>query len=165
VIQRAYAACDEVVLISYAKPEMPGCPPELREQWLAARFPDALRLVVTEERLRSWTWLPDRRLSLPENDAGATHHEFCAFLCQRVLGLTVDAAFTSEPYGDEFAADLTRCFRVHDPAAPAVRHVMVDPDRAVVPASGTALRYDVQRHRDWLAPEVYASFVRGRSGC
>jgi HTH-type transcriptional regulator, transcriptional repressor of NAD biosynthesis genes len=77
-----------------------------------------------------------------------------------VLGVTVDAVFSSESYGDGFAAELTRCFRERQPDAPEVRHVMVDPARRQVPVSGTLLRADVHAHRHLLSPHVYASFVR-----
>ena len=70
-----------------------------------------------------------------------------------------DAVFTSETYGEPFAAELTRFFREHDPDAPGVRHVLVDLDRRIVPISGTAVRADVHGQRQLLAPAVYASFV------
>ena len=54
VIYRALEMCREVVLISYSKPEFPGCEAERREQWLADLFPKAIRLVATEQRLRDW---------------------------------------------------------------------------------------------------------------
>jgi HTH-type transcriptional repressor of NAD biosynthesis genes len=161
VIRRAFAECDEVVLLSYSKPEMPGCPPELRERWLATLFPKARRLVATDERLRAWASLDDCPASVPPNDApAAVHHAFCAFLCQCVLGVTVDAVFTSEAYGDDFALGLARSFRLRDPSSKDVRHVMVDCDRREVPVSGTLLRGALHENRKWLAPEVYASFVK-----
>lgn len=158
VIQRAQEESHEVVIISYSKPEFSGCDAGARERWLACLFPAARRLVVTDELLAqhgnpSWP-------ALPANEADATtHRRFCAFLCQDVLGVAVDAVFTSESYGDGFAAELTRCFQAVNPAATAVTHVNVDEARRAVPVSGTLLRQDVHAHRDWLAPEVYASFV------
>jgi HTH-type transcriptional regulator, transcriptional repressor of NAD biosynthesis genes len=158
VIRRAFAECDDVVIVSYSKPEMAGCPPELRERWLATLFPEARRLVVTDVRLHLWGVHPR---SVPSNDApGDEHHAFCAFLCQHVLGTTVDVVFTSEDYGDEFAAGLTRFFRLQDESGPVVQHVMVDRDRREVPISGSVLRASVHAHREWLAPAVYASFVK-----
>jgi NadR type nicotinamide-nucleotide adenylyltransferase len=158
VIRRALAECDDVVILSYSKPEMPGCPPELRERWLAALFPEARRLVVTNEQLRLRGVQP---ASVPSNDApGDEHHAFCALLCQHVLGTTVDAVFTSEDYGDEFAVGLTRSFRLQDKSGPIVQHVVVDHDRREVPISGSVLRADVHAHREWLSPAVYASFVK-----
>jgi hypothetical protein len=72
----------------------------------------------------------------------------------------VDAVFTSEDYGDAFAAELTRCFRERSPGLPAVQHVSVDRERRSVPISGTILRRNIHAHREWLSPQVYASFVQ-----
>lgn len=161
VIRRALEACDEVVIISYSNPELPGYPAEVRERWLELRFPQTRRLVVTNERLRQWVPPGASPSEVPANDGPEVDdRRFCGFLCQHVLGVTVDAVFSSEDYGDGFAEELTRCFRERDPGAPEVRHVVVDRARRELPVSGTMLRADVHAHRAWLAPEVYASFVR-----
>jgi NadR type nicotinamide-nucleotide adenylyltransferase len=54
---------------------------------------------------------------------------------------------------------LTTAFRQWHSDAPAVAHVLVDRQRQEVPVSGTLIRGDVHRHRSWLPPVVYASFV------
>lgn len=151
MIERALALCDEVVIISYSRPELPGSEPERRARWLAARFPETRRLVVSDARFAT----------MPANDAdAATHRRFVAFLCRSVIGVEVDAVFTSEDYGDGFAASLESAQRQHDPHAPQVVHVTVDRAREIIPISATAIRADVHAHREWLSPEVYASFVR-----
>lgn len=160
VIRRALAECAEVIVISYSKPEFSGCGADCREAWLARLFPDTRRLVVTDERLRQFTQPGDAFTAVPANDADeSTHRRFCGFLCQQVLGVRVDAVFTSENYGDGFAAELTRCFRERHPASVPVTHVQVDRRREAVPTSGAQLRQDVHAHRRWLSPVVYASFV------
>jgi nicotinamide riboside kinase len=112
LIRRALAECAEVVVLSYSKPEFPGCEAARREQWLAALFPETKRLVVTDERLREWTRPGAEFREVPANDLDdTTHRRFCGFLCREVLGVTVDAVFTSEDYGEGFAAELTRYFR------------------------------------------------------
>ena len=148
------------MIVSYSRPELPGCEPERRTRWLAARFPETRRLVVTDAHIA-----PQRDAwalrEIPENDAdAATQRRFVAFLCQRVLGVEIDAVFTSEDYGDGFAASLENAQRQHNPNAPAVAHVAVDRAREIVPISATVIRSDVHAHRQWLSPEVYASFVR-----
>ncbi len=161
VIQRAFNECDEVVLISYSKPELPGCEPEKREQWLAALFPHAKRLVVTDERLQVWAKTKDDPKEIPANDAEEIiHRHFCGFLCQHILELSVDAVFTSENYGDGFAEELTRYFRLNEPDHPQVCHVMVDHRRVQIPISGTVLRGEIQKNRQWLSAVVYSSFVK-----
>jgi NadR type nicotinamide-nucleotide adenylyltransferase len=161
LIGRAAGECDEVVIISYQRPELPGYPAELRERWLAALFPRATRLVLTDERLRHLVPPGTGPAQVPANDAPATvDRRFCGFLCQQVLGVTVDAVFSSEDYGEGFARELTRYFREREPAAPTVQHVMVDRARVQLPVSGTQLRADVHARRELLSPVVYASFVR-----
>jgi len=148
------------VIISYCKPEFAGCEAERREQWLSKLFPAARVLVPTDARLASWGATRFGFHEVPPNDAEEMpHRRFCGYLCREVLGVTVDAVFTSEDYGEGFAAELTRCFREHA-AVPEVRHVLVDRARRVVPVSGTLLRADVHANRGWLSPVVYASFVR-----
>jgi HTH-type transcriptional repressor of NAD biosynthesis genes len=148
------------VLISYSRPELPGCEPERREKWLAARFPETRRLVVSDTVLASYRQRGVPR-EIPDNDADAsTHRRFVAQLCRCVIGEEIDAVFTSEDYGDGFAASLEAAQREHNPGAPSVTHVCVDLARDIVPISATAIRADVHAHRHWLSPAVYASFVR-----
>jgi len=160
VINRAIEDCDEVVLLCYSKPELPGCDAARRDRWLSSLCPQARRLVVTDERLQQWVKAGEGPREVPHNDADEmTHRRFCGFLCQHVLGVTVNAVFTSEDYGDGFAEELTRFFREHNPALPVVKHILVDKSRTKLPICGTLLRQDIHAHRDWLAPEVYASFI------
>lgn len=160
VIRRALEACEEVVVISYSKPEYDGCEPARRERWLAALFPATRRLVVTDEILATRAGPGVQPRTIPRNDASELdHRRFCAWLCLEWLGGPVEAVFTSEAYGDGFATELTRCFREGSSGAPAVHHELVDEARVLMPISGTVLRQDVHGHRQWLSPAVYASFV------
>lgn len=154
LIREAQAQCEQLHLLSYSLPELPGCEAPRRERWLQARFADVPALVVTPARIRAWRGegrvLPD----LPHNEApDHQQRQFVAELCQVVLGSTVDAVFTSESYGDGFAAHLARCF------GHPVQHVCVDQARAAVPISGTRLREDPHGLKAFIAPTVYADFV------
>jgi len=161
-IQRALAECAEVILISYSNPEFPGCGAAERARWLEALYPQTRRLVVTDELLAQWKpRVPDLPETIPPNDApDLIHRRFCGMLCHEVLGVTVDAVFTSEAYGDGFAQELTRFFRVRQPDAASVHHILVDRQRTTLPISGTQIRVDIHHHRAWLPPPVYASFVK-----
>jgi HTH-type transcriptional repressor of NAD biosynthesis genes len=161
VVECARAQCETVVVLSYSNPEPPRCGPELRDQWLETCFPDAVRLVVTEERLASWLSADCAPPTVPLNTAPAdTHRDFVAMLCERVLRRRVDAVFTSEAYGDGFAAHLTRRFRDIDPAAPLVTHVSVDPERCIVPVSSTLVRRDPMTYWRFLPAPVARSLAR-----
>jgi HTH-type transcriptional regulator, transcriptional repressor of NAD biosynthesis genes len=161
VIRHALDQCERVVVISYVKPEIPGCEAQRREHWLAELFPSTCRLVVTDERLRQWLPASDGVLAVPPDDAeDLIHRRFVGSLCRDLLGVNVDVVFTSEDYGEGFAAELTDFFRRYQPSAPRVRHVLVDRERKRIPVSGTKVRSAVHLHRDWLSPTVYASFVQ-----
>lgn len=161
VIRRALEVCEEVVLISYSQPELSGCEPTRRERWLAALFPTTRRLVVTDEILATRAEPGAEPRTMPRNDANELdHRRFCAWLCLEWLGGPVDAVFTSEAYGDGFARELTRCFRERNAGVAVVHHELVDEARSLIPISGAVLRQDVHANRQWLAPAVYASFVK-----
>jgi NadR type nicotinamide-nucleotide adenylyltransferase len=161
LIRRAVANCDDVVIISYTKPEFGSYTPLLREAWIKELFPQVLTLAIDDDILRGHCarrGLPVR--TVPRNDASdAVHREFVAWLCLAILGLTVDAVFTSEEYGDGFAAALTAYFSGSLGKPVPVSHVCVDRQRLEVPVSGTAVRAGPHAQRDFLSPVVYASHV------
>lgn len=162
LIERALQACDEVLVISYTKPGFARCATDTRDGWLAGLFPGVRRLVVDD----AWLGAALSRgeithpVALPHNDApAAVHREFCAWLCRTFGGGPVDAVFTSEEYGDGFAAVLSADFSARSGRAHRVEHVCVDLARGAVPVSGTAVRSDPAAWRDFLEPLVYADLV------
>ena len=159
LIEEARRRCRHLILISYSNPEMPGSAPQRRAQWLADCFPECTRLVVTDARLDEWLGTGCARV--PPNEApDEVHRDFVAMLCLAVLGRGVDAVFTSEAYGEGFAAHLTRRFRARQPGMRDVAHVLLDPQRRRVPISATLLREDAWRHWDHLPPPVARTLVR-----
>lgn len=163
LIDSALDACDEVVVISYTKPEFDGCGSDARRAWIAALFPQVRALVLDDEVLAAVCAAADiAPLSrIPPNDAPeAIHRDFTGWLCWTVMGVAVDAVFTSEAYGDGFARALSAYFASRSPDAATVRHVCLDIARAAVPISGTAIRADPYAQRRYLDPLVYASLVK-----
>lgn len=161
LIARALEACDELVIVSYSNPEYAGCERTRRAHWLAALFPQTTRLVLDDAELRRRCIEAGEPVAtLPANDAPAgVHREFVGWLCRVLLRTSVDAVFTSEDYGDGFALHLGRYFRRSGVADARVRHVSVDPARAAVPISASAVRSDVHLHRGFLSSEVYSDFI------
>lgn len=160
VVERASSLCQRVVIMSYSNPELSGYDPRLREAWIKGCFPAATVLVVTPDVLTGWFPAGDVP-AIPANDApDVSQREFVAMLCSRVLGSAVDAVFTSEEYGDGFAAYLTQRFRTANPTSPTVRHVLVDHERREVPISSTDLRRNLWRRWSYLPPLVARSLVR-----
>jgi NadR type nicotinamide-nucleotide adenylyltransferase len=161
LIDAALEACEDVLVISYTKPGFAGCERAVRDAWLAELYPQVERLVIDEDSLpalcRERGIAP---LPFPANDAtDAVQRAFCAWLCLDVCGVQADAVFTSEDYGDGFAAALTSCFAARAARPAPVAHVCVDRARTRIPVSGTAIRSDPHGHRAFLDPRVYAHFV------
>jgi HTH-type transcriptional repressor of NAD biosynthesis genes len=156
LIAFAQSRCDRLVILSYSKPELPGCPPERRVSWLAALYPDAVRLVLDDAVLAAFAARTgEASATLPDNDApDEEHRSFVAWACRAMLGLTVDRVFTSEAYGEGFASSLARHF------GHPVQHVMFDCQRVRVPISATLLRADAALHRAYVSPAVRRDLVR-----
>lgn len=162
VIQTAIANCDEVLVISYTKPEFAECPPLKREAWIQALFPSVKTLVLNDELLYHLCAQHNlQHAAIPQNDASdIIHRKFVGWLCWDLLHLTVDAVFTSEDYGDGFSIALTAYFKERGHPSQMVKHVCVDKARTLIPTTGTSIRTDPHLHRQFLSPAVYASFVK-----
>lgn len=164
LIDAALDRCERLLVVSYTKPEFPGCEPEQRERWLHALYggnPRVAATVLDDTRLETLCRArgqPVRRL--PHNDAdGAVHREFTAWLCLHLFQRDVDAVFTSEDYGDALAAEMSRYARRYLDRATPVAHVAVDPARQAVSISGTALRAAPHLHWRHLAAAVAETLV------
>ena len=166
LIEFAQARCERLVILSYTKPEFPSCAPAERARWLGALYPDTTRLVLDDAALADFaarTRSEPRRL--PDNDApDDDHRTFVGWACQAVLGVVVDVVFTSETYGDGFAAALTAFYRAAGLAAHRVDHSCFDLPRAGAPISGTQIRRDPAAHRSDMPDVVAASFFRYPAG-
>jgi HTH-type transcriptional regulator, transcriptional repressor of NAD biosynthesis genes len=160
LIRQALDECERVFLLSWSKPELPGCEPERRARWAERLFPETERVFLTDARLAELE--PPREFSeLPRNDHDAElNRRFCAWICERVWRVRVEAVFASDAYAEPFARELSRCFRASDPAHPGVTAVVVDRERIRIPITGSRLRADPHENRRFLAPEVYADFVK-----
>lgn len=155
LVDHALAACEQLLIVSYTVPEFEGCEPLMRERWLHTQWPGARVMVFDQAILDSrCARMGIATRAVPHNDDHAdAHRAFVAWICATVLDCTVDAVFTSEDYGDGFAAALSVYF------GHPVQHVCVDKSRATVPVSGTAVRADVHRFRGLMPAHVVASFV------
>jgi HTH-type transcriptional regulator, transcriptional repressor of NAD biosynthesis genes len=160
VVEKATQQCERVAILSYTNPELPGYGPDLREAWLLQCFPDATVIVATPAKLADWFRGADVP-QMPPNDASdLEQRHFVAILCARVLGAAVDVVFTSEDYGEGFAAHLTAEFKSLFPRSPAVQHVMVDRQRQTIPISATRLRADLWSRWHYLPAPVARGLVR-----
>ena len=101
LIESAVGDCDQVIVISYTKPEFDRCGRANRERWIAELFSMVVPLVVDDEKLQALCRAKGiAGRAIPDNAAPEDEHrEFVAWLCHVVLETRVDAVFTSEDYG------------------------------------------------------------------
>jgi len=128
LLREASARCEQLVVVVGTRPgqELPG---ELRAGWIRELLPAAEVLLTRED-------IPEA----PEPWAART--------LELLEGRRPDVAFTSEAYGEAWAAAL------------GAEHVAIDPPRARFPTSGTALRADLGGRWAELSPPAKAHFAR-----
>ncbi|CAN5473746.1 nicotinamide-nucleotide adenylyltransferase [soil metagenome] len=128
LIDTAVSLAEQVTVIVCGKKEhtIPG---ETRGEWIREIHPEATVLVIDD---------------LYSDDDS----EEWARLTIGWLGYVPAAVFTSEDYGDRYAACM------------GARHILVDKERAQVPCSGTAIRENPFLHWEYLEPPVRAWFVK-----
>ena len=128
LIEVAIGGSDRVVVIVCVKPSDP-IPGELRVAWLREAHP-AAEIFEIDDRY-------------DENDS-----KVWAENTIRWLGRAPDLVFTSEDYGEIYAAMME------------ARHVMVDKARLQVPTSGTAIRNDPYKNWDFLRDPARGWFAK-----
>jgi NadR type nicotinamide-nucleotide adenylyltransferase len=127
LIDTARAQVDRliVLVLHHVSHKIPG---ELRRDWVAHIHPDCEVCLVADTL---------------DNDSKQWADWTLAYLSR-----APDVVFSSEDYGDDYAAFM------------GCRHVSVDRRRLTVPTSGTAIRRQPLEHLDFLEPCVRAYFVR-----
>jgi HTH-type transcriptional repressor of NAD biosynthesis genes len=121
-----------ILVCSVAREPIPGA---LRHRWMQELFPRARVVHVNEE--------------LPQEPAD--HPQFWDIWREVVLqaaGAPIDYVFASEDYGPRLAAEVGATF------------IPVDPARAMVPISGTAIRAEPLKHWQYLPPCARPYFVK-----
>ncbi len=133
LIDTALGESHALTVMVYSNPDFADMPQAVRAGWIGALYPQVAVLTPEDPPLDS---ADDR-----------THRVYVKeFLRSR--GLEVDAVYTSEDYGDGFAAVL------------GVRHRMVDRMRTSFPISGTMVRADVCAGWRFLPAPVREHFRR-----
>jgi HTH-type transcriptional repressor of NAD biosynthesis genes len=131
LIGEAQRAARQVTVLVCSSEEQ-TIPAETRAGWIRKTFPDVETVVLDQTAL-----------GLGDEDS-----EGWAAATISALGRRPDAVFSSEDYGDAYAAAMGSV------------HRLVDRDRTVVPISGTAIRRSPLAHLDRLEPHVRAHFVK-----
>lgn len=132
LIEQAGERSDHVVVLVCYK-ESHTIPGFLRASWVKGAFPsDKFEIILIDQDAEG----------LPDTDS-----LLWANYTMRTLGRKIDAVFSSEDYGDEYAHLM------------GAKHVMVDRERLTVPTSGTKIRLDPLGNQEYLTPSVRAHFV------
>ena len=129
LIDRAIAECEEVTVVVCWKPTQ-TISGFLRARWLQRIHP-TVHIKVVED------------IVLSDDDS-----EGWAKFTISILGRAPDAVFTSEAYGDPYAAFM------------GTTHVLVDKQRTHIPISATIVRRDPLASARFLEPCVRAYFAR-----
>jgi len=157
LIQTANEECEELIIISYSRPEFPSCSSAIRRSWLDNFAPNASVLCVDAPTIEQWRKDDLWQMEMPFNlDNDDLHREFIFKLLNERLKLDIDAVFTSESYGEGFAKYLShnkKGFGQH------VEHVCVDIDRIKIPVSGTDIRNSTTPSDTQIRPYVLADYL------
>ncbi|MFF7182253.1 AAA family ATPase [Streptomyces sp. NPDC008121] len=133
LVRTARDRCERLTVLVCAS-SVETLPLEDRVAWMRETHPDVLVVGAVD----------DIPVDLQDPDVWAAHMA----VFRAAVPEPVDAVFTSEPYGEElgrrFGADA----------------VCVDPDRALFPVSGTAVRKDPVGNWEFLEPPVRAALTR-----
>lgn len=128
LIDTAQSRCQKLTVIICGKPN-DFVAAETRAAWLRAIHPQVTVLLIDD--------------CYDENDSRVWAENTVQW-----LGYAPQAVFTSEDYGDRYAALMGSV------------HICVDKARLAVPCSGTAVRQNPWAMRDYLEPVVRAWFVK-----
>lgn len=128
LIRTALKHCDHltIMIVQQAGQEPPG---KLREQWLRHAYPQA-KVVLVDDIYKD-----------------GDHRAWADFTVES-LGFAPDVVFSSESYGEPWAAGM------------GSRHVLVDPGRKHVPVSATDIREHPRAKQEFINPEVRAYYLQ-----
>lgn len=147
LIESALAEVDELTVVVYDSSSYdidPRMDVLTRCRWISTLYPQIHNIVPRPDVLSGE--LTDQEKSSPEYSL--EYARDLKFL------FPFDVVFSSEEYGEPWAEAIARV------QGRACRNIVVDPERSMLPISGTQIRYNLYEHRGWLDPIVYRSFVQ-----
>jgi len=134
VIERALSECEHVIVLIYDAPEFTPIPLPRRAGWIRRLYPEV-------EVIECW----DGPMEVGDTPEIKRMHE--AYILGKLQGRKIDRFYSSEFYGE------------HVSQALGAQDCRVDPARAAIPVSGTAIRDNPYAHRAHLDPAVYWDLV------
>jgi NadR type nicotinamide-nucleotide adenylyltransferase len=134
LIETALSENDRVLAMIYHAPDVTPIPLPVRAGWIRALYPQV-------EIIEAW----DGPLQVSHAPEIQRQHE--DYILGRLGGRRVDAFYSSEFYGEHVSRALGAVDR------------RIDPERAQIPISATAIRAAPYQHREFLAPLVYRDLI------
>ncbi len=134
LIETAMEETDRVTVLIYHSPEFTNVPLNVRSQWIRDLYPSV-------EVIEAW----DGPMQVGNTPEIKRMHE--DYILKMLGGRKITHFYSSEFYGDHVSAALGAANR------------LVDPDRAVLRVSGTLIRQNPYRHREFMDPRVYRDLV------
>lgn len=134
LMEAAYKQVEHMVVIVYDAPYQTDIPLNMRANWLRKLYPEAMII-------EGW----DVPTDIGWSEEIQQEHE--RFVLSLVEGLTIDAFFSSESYGDRMSQALN------------CKNIIVDIDRNAISISGTEIRNDAYTLRAFLDPVVYKDLI------
>ena len=134
IIEKALSEMEEVIILIYNCPDIIRSPLEQRAGWIKTLYPEA---TVIEA--------PDGPLTMGATPEIMKMHE--DYILKKLDGKSVTHFYSSEFYGD------------HVSRALGAANALVDPDRKVVPVSGTMIRENPYKWRQYIHPTVYRDLI------
>ncbi|MBC2607091.1 AAA family ATPase [Pelagicoccus albus] len=135
VIETALAEMDLVIVMIYHCPETTSIPLSTRAQWIRDLFPNVE--VIEAPDGPTETGDSERIKKLNED-----------YILKRVGDRGITHFYSSEFYGEHVSQTLGAENRV------------VDPERSIVPVSGTAIRENAFEHRRFISDRVYKDLIQ-----
>lgn len=155
LIEHALSQCDNVIILSYTSADYGKySDPDLREKWLT-RFVNSR----WDRKLAQIVVLRPHRFFPMDEDTEEHHRLFCADYLFNKMHTTVQAVFSSEPYGVGFAEYLQSYFNRKLNTNMTVTAETFDIERKVVPVSATMVRemgIDAAFKANMISSHVYA---------
>jgi NadR type nicotinamide-nucleotide adenylyltransferase len=134
VLETALAEMDEVLVIIYDCPEITDIPLTIRANWLRKIYPNL-------EIIEAW----DGPTEVGDTLDLKTKHE--VYILEKLRSRIITHFYSSEFYGQHMSEALGAVNR------------LVDRDRKKIPISGTIVRQDPYRWRQYLDPCVYRDLI------
>ncbi|MEG3436584.1 AAA family ATPase [Pannus brasiliensis CCIBt3594] len=134
VIETALAEMDEVIAVVYDCPDVSEIPLTVRSNWLREIYP-------TVDVIEAW----DGPIEVGNTPEIRQKQE--DYILRRLGSQKISHFYSSEFYGRHMSLALGAVNR------------LVDPDRQTVPISGTMIRQDPGRWRQYLHPRVYRDLI------